>query len=381
MNCSCIPSRGCLSRRRAPTLQENRRIHSPHAELSGQLPNVRAKSTVLQSLGTLGVTVSRIWSFFSAGLLVFLAAACGAQDIKVRQEAETLLEQANSLVVPRELGTYLHAIAFRVFDPSGIKEGQFTSVFQGPRSYRNEYKFEDFDIVLIVNGETSADIGSDRNQAPLPIRRLTRLNRPYSARFDQTDVIHSIQDSEVNGRPARCIEFDTTKGEKIEVNELCIDKRLRVVARVHANNETITFSDYFSYRGTLMPGHIVYQQNDFHMEIDQTKTELEGPVNPDLLTAPPQGRLGHACKAFRRPFGQFMPQPRPGYGGQNVDVIIHGVVRANGSVSELSVDASKREDLNQEAIQVCSGWRFIPASCDGAVVEVPVDITLHFQGR
>ena len=114
----------------------------------------------------------RFGSFLSTALLaVSLVADCGAQDIHVRQEAETLLEHANSLVAPRELGTYAHAIAFRVFDPSGVKEGHFTSVFQGPRSYRNEYKFQDFDIVLIVNGDTSADIGSDRNQAPLPIRR------------------------------------------------------------------------------------------------------------------------------------------------------------------------------------------------------------------
>jgi hypothetical protein len=95
----------------------------------------------------------------------------------------------------------------------------------GPRSYRDEYEFGDFDLLVVVNGSLIADVG-DRAKAPLEVRRMTRLNQPYTARFDQSDIIRSIQDSQINGRAARCIEFDTVVGEKRHANEICIDAQL-----------------------------------------------------------------------------------------------------------------------------------------------------------
>jgi TonB family protein len=313
-------------------------------------------------------------------LLVSLTAACAAQDVRVRQEAETLLERANSLSIPQEFASYEQTITFQSSSQDGSQQGRFTSVVQGPRSYRDEYELGDYRLLVVVNGAMIADVG-DRARAPVPVRRMTRLNHPYTARFDQSDIIRSIQDSQVNERPARCIEFDTVMGEKTSANEICIDKQVGVLARVHVNGETITNSDFFPYRGTFLPAHIVYEQNDIRMELEQTKKETEGPFDPDFLTPPPEAQVGHVCTAYRRPFGQFMPQPKPGHGGQNADVMVHGTVRIDGTVRDPSIDISERADLNQEALQIFSTWRFTPAMCDGAPTEIPADVTLHFQNR
>ncbi|MFZ0318846.1 MAG: TonB family protein [Candidatus Sulfotelmatobacter sp.] len=316
-----------------------------------------------------------------ASVLLAVGVQCAAQDVHLRQEAETLLERADSLSTPHQFHSYDQTIIFRSFSAAGSQQGRFTSVVHGPRSYRDEYDFGDYRILVVVNGNMVADLG-DRARAPVQVRRMTRLNSPYTARFDKSDVVRSIEDRQVNGRPARCVEFDTIVGEKTSANELCIDKQYGVVARVHANDETITNADFFPYRGTYLPASIVYEQNDLRMELQQTKTETEGPFDSDLLTPPPDSTIvGHVCTVYRRPFGRFMPQPKPGQGSANIDVMVHGTVRTDGSVRDASIDVSERENLNSEAIQVFSAWRFTPATCDGTTVEIPAEITLHFQNR
>jgi TonB family protein len=314
-------------------------------------------------------------------ILLFLAPVISpAQEVLIREKAVTLLEHANSISTPHEFAGYEQVITFQSFSPSGSQSGRFTSVVHGPRSYRDEYEFGDFDLLVVVNGSLIADVG-DRAKAPLEIRRMTRLNRPYTARFDQSDIIRSIQDSQVNGRPARCIEFDTVVGEKSAANEICIDAQLGVVLRAHANNETITNSDFFAYRDTYLPAHITYEQTNLRMELEQSKKEIEGPFDPDFLTPPPNATVGKVCTTYRRPFGQVMTQPKPGSGSEKVDVMLHGTVRTDGGIRSVSIDRSDRPDLNQEAIKLFSTWQFSPAMCDGRAIEVPADVTLHFEGR
>ena len=40
------------------------------------------------------------------------------------------------------------------------------------------------------------------------------------------------------------------------------------------------------------------------------------------------------CKAYRRAYGQSMPQPKPGNGGDEVDVLVRGVIRGDGRVHD-----------------------------------------------
>lgn len=121
---------------------------------------------------------SRFWFFF-----LFLPPAISlAQDVQIREQAIALLEHANSISTPHEFGGYDLAIVFQSFSPAGTKTGRFTSVVQGPRFYRDEYEFGNYDLVVFVNGSMIADVG-DRTEAPLEVRKMTMLNHPYAARF------------------------------------------------------------------------------------------------------------------------------------------------------------------------------------------------------
>jgi hypothetical protein len=318
--------------------------------------------------------------FGSFAAILLCAILLPAQDVQLRQRAVTMLEHADSISTPREFASYEQIIDFQSFTSTGDHNGRFTSVVQGPRSYRDEYQFGDYDLLVVVNGKLIADVG-DRARAPLEVRRMTILNHPYTGQFDETDVIRSIQDGVVVGRAADCIEFDTVRGQKSETNEICIDKQFGVLLRVHANGETVTNSDFFPYRNTYLPAHITYEQPNLRMELEQTKKETTGPFDPDFLTPPANALVSHLCTTFRRPFGQSMPQPKAGNGNQVLNVILHGTIRTDGGIRDIAIDHSDREDLNQEAVKIFTAWKFTPSLCDGAAIEVPADVTLHFQGR
>ena len=303
-----------------------------------------------------------------------------AQDVTVRQRAVTLLEHADSVVMSKMAPSYEQTIRFRSFTTAGMREGRFTSVVHGPRSYRDEYEFGNFHLLVVVNGAMIADIG-DRAQAPFEVREITRLNHPYQAAFDKSDVIHSIEESSVNGRSSDCIEFDTIQGEKDSANELCIDKQIGAVVRARVNGETVGFSEFFEYHGAYVPAHMSYELNDLRMELEQTKGETDRESDPDFLTPPVNAQVGYVCKAYRRAYGQFMPQPKPGSGNQQAEVMLHGTIRKDGGVREISINRSEQANLNEEAVKIFAAWTFSAALCDGKPIEVPADITLHFQGR
>jgi hypothetical protein len=324
----------------------------------------------MRSLGVLS-----LFLLFSPG------SARAQQDIQLRARAITLVERANVASIARPFAPYEQTIVFHAYSPrKGTQEGRFTSVTIGPRAYRDEYEYADFHLLVVVNGEMIADVGN-RSVAPFEVRKLTSLNPINHVSFDTSDVIRGIKDASVAGRPAQCIEFDTIVGEKSDANEICVDQQLGTLARIHTGSETITNTDFFPLHGAQYPSHISYEDGEVRLDLEQTMTHFDGTPDPDLLVAPPDAKIMRVCVAYVRPYGQNLPQPKPGKGSQNVDVMLHGTIGADGKIHDPMINRSDREDLNDEAIRVFSTWTFTPAVCDGKPVEVPADITLHFQNR
>ncbi len=141
---------------------------------------------------------------------VVLALVCSSaiaralEDIQLRARAIVLVERANAASMARPFAPYEQTIIFRVYSHGkGAQEGHFTSVTVGPRSYRDEYEYGDFHLLVVVNGDMIADVGN-RAVAPLEVRKLTTLNPIYHVSFDSSDVIRGIQDTSVVGRAAQC---------------------------------------------------------------------------------------------------------------------------------------------------------------------------------
>jgi len=60
-------------------------------------------------------------------------------------------------------------------------------------------------------------------------------------------------------------------------------------------------------------------------------------------------------------------------------VVLHIIVKADGSVSNMSVSRSLGAGLDEEALKTVKGWRFKPATKDGKPVNVWVDVEVNFQ--
>jgi TonB family protein len=199
-------------------------------------------------------------------------------------------------------------------------------------------------------------------------------------RFDGEDVIHPITDREANGQAAHCIEFDTVRGEKTDNNEICVDAANGTLISEKLGAELIEYSNFFPFAGALMPGKISYSfAGAQKMEVTQTMTGLAD-ASPNVLAAPPNAQMYAICTTFRRPIGLSMPQPNPGSGGSDVDIIVRGDVGIDGAIHAAVVQSSERPDLNARALAQVQQWSFTPAMCNGKPDQHEVALTVHFQG-
>jgi TonB family protein len=151
--------------------------------------------------------------------------------------------------------------------------------------------------------------------------------------------------------------------------------------RVRTGGETITNSDFFRLHGANYPARISYENGEIRLDLEQAMTHFDGTPDPNLLVAPPDAKVMHVCLAYVRPYGQNLPQPKPGTGTQNVDVMLHGTIGPDGKIHDAMINRSGRDDLNNEALKIFSTWTFTPAVCNGKPIEIPADVTLHFQNR
>lgn len=319
------------------------------------------------------------------GLVIFILSMVStyvfSQDVRVREEAVGLLEKADAVSTPLHLPNLERIDTFRVFGyDAPVREGFFSRVVIQGTGRRDETAFGDYHVIDVF---TSHGLTTVRSQElpPPEINDLMRLTPVFHGAFDDNDIIHSIVSRGVEGHPARCIEFDTVTGAKTQTNEICVDADNGTLLIQKVGDERVDYRDYFLFAGALYPAKISYSfMGAVKMEISQTLTTLID-ATANVLAAPPNAQLRQLCKTYRRPFGQKMPQPKPGNGGADTDIILRGMISSDGRIHDALVQSSERPDLNNEALSLIQQWVFTPALCNGAPNATEASFELHFQGR
>lgn len=304
-----------------------------------------------------------------------------SQDIKIREEAIRLLERANAVSSSPRLPNLERIDSFRVFTDAGVQEGSFSRVVIQGVGRRDESNFGTFHLVNVWTHKQVAVAGTPKI-SPAELVDVLRITPIWLLRFDSEDVIHKITDRNIGGSAARCIEFDTVRGQRTSNNEICLDANSGVIVLEKVDGEVIENSEFFSFAGALIPGKISSSRSGGtqKIEISQAMTVL-GDAEANVLAAPPNAEIHRLCTTFRRAFGLSMPQPKGSSGGQNDDVVVRAMVGVDGRVHDTTVQNSDRDDLNQEALELAKQWTFTPAMCDGKPDAHEVSIVLHFQGR
>jgi len=315
-------------------------------------------------------------------LLVVLSVSgiSASQDLKVREEAVRLLERADAVSSSPKLPNLERVDAFRAFGGDGVREGSFSRVVIQGTGTREEYIFGEFHLVNVRTQKQVAAAGTP-GMVPAELINVLRITPISRLRFDGEDVIHAITERPVAGRGARCIEFDTIRGQHTDNNEICVDSANGTLLLQKLGGELAEYSDFFPFAGALMPGKIMYSVGGVQkIEISQTITELTA-ADANVLAPPMNAQMHKLCTTYRRPFGVSMPQPQPGTGAGTADVVVRAMVGADGKVYDATVQNSERDDLNTEALSLAKRWTFVPSMCDGHPDSHEADLMLHFQGR
>jgi len=316
-------------------------------------------------------------------MLIVACACLHAEDVKLREQAVQLMEVANAVSLPGALANFEHTVTFRVHEPDGtIKEGTFTRVSAGAAGHRDEVTFGDYHAVIVVSGDRISQHATTK--VPPEVRELRRQLPIHLGRFDQSDVVHAVQETNVLGRPAKCIEFDTLTNGALRNNEICMDTERGVVLLWRVADEYIENTDFFRIANLYEPAHIRrYVNGKLQMEIDQQMKLIDGPLDANVFTPPSSvWRTMYQCSTSRRPVAVFTPQPLPGKNGDKVvDILVHGSIRPDGKIHDAVVDASPDPNLNTEALQLISTWKFLPLICNDEPASLATEFVLHFQGR
>jgi TonB family protein len=301
-----------------------------------------------------------------------------AQDPQLRAQAIEMLEHANQVSFSPSWPDLERVETFQVLDAaSGPQEGSFSRVTIQGTGRREEFKFGSYHTINVWTSRGLATVRTSEVLPP-PLLDVLRLTPIQIVRFDQSDVIFAITDSGEDGRPARCIEFNTTTGDKTNSNELCMDTQTGTLVRAKLDSQLTEYSEFFPFAGALIPGTIRNSFNGIpHLEISQTMTEITTPT-PNVLAAPPDAQIRRMCTTYRPAFGLSMPQPRTGTVG-DADVVLRGLIGADGRVHDAVVQSSERPDLESAAIELIQQWTFTPALCDGKPNDAEASFTLHFR--
>ena len=316
--------------------------------------------------------------------LLFCSAALNAEDVKLREQAVNLLERTNAASLIAGLRDYEQIVTFTFHDllNGTIKTGTYSRTSAGSDGRREEFTYGAYHASTAIAGNRSSTTRG--NDEPPEIVELLEHLPIYLGRFDEKDVIRSVEGGTVSGRAAKCVNFDTHLGAGVQSNQICVDVERGTLLRWHVGNELIENSEFFPIAQLWEPGHIRrFVRGALRLEVEQRITLTSVPVDVNAFS-PPSGEWQKwwRCEDRRRPVGISMPMPTPGTAGTGiVDVTVRGYIWDNGTVQPTVIVSSMRPDLNDEAMKLVATWKFTPLLCDDKKAATIADFIVHFQDR
>lgn len=316
--------------------------------------------------------------------LLFCCASLNAEEVKLREQAVQLLERANAASLIAGLRDYEQVVSFTFHDllTGAIKTGTFSRTSAGTDGKREELSYAGYHASTAVVGNRESSTRAS-NEPPEILELLDELPI-HLGRFDNQDAIRSIEDSNVLGRAATCVNFDTHLGTGVQANQICVDAARGTLLRWRVGDDLIENSDYFQVGKLWEPGHIQhFVRGTLRLEMEQRITLAPTPVDASTFS-PPSGQWQKwwRCEDRRRPIGISMPMPPPGNAGTGIiDVVVRGYILDTGVVQPTTIVSSLRPDLNDEAMKLVATWKFTPLMCNDKVAATIANFVVHFQGR
>ncbi len=314
-------------------------------------------------------------------LLFFWSFHLPAQDLSVRVEAFRLMEHANEVSRPtHRTRNHKEEISFRAYRLDGTTiDGRANSIIAGDIE-RYETTLGDYHSISIHFPDKI--VQNDFPPQPAEALEMEKLTPLLIGSFDKSDIIHSITPATLNGRSAKCVEFETVNGKtRQSANEICFDDELGALVRWNVAEDLIEDTDYISFEGVLMPRTIRHYINGkLRMEVKQVFSVIEDPIDWAALT-PPDAHPLRTCYDYKPPAIQSAPQPSDAGLGPWYDVQVHGAIGPDGRVQQATILPAGRPDLEKRALEIVSSWVFSVPLCNGKPTIIGTDFIVHFAPR
>jgi hypothetical protein len=302
------------------------------------------------------------------------------EDAVLRAEAIRLMERANRLSTPVWPANE-SVVNFHVLEP-GVGEadaGELRVSVATPVRRRREYTYGSYKFVQVEDG---GEFATTRSQSePAVMTSVRKLLPVFLGEFEQDDVIRRIEDANSNGQPARCILFQTLKGDHEIPGRACVDADQGWLVEVTQGDETIRQSRFFQFNNGFLPGHIErWAGGRKQFEIDQ-KVVVRESYPDNYFDYPAGASIKHTCREFHRAFADNSPQPpQKAVSSELVEVRVHGFIGKDGKPYGLKPLDTARPDLAEEAVRIVSTWTFHPAMCEYDPATMEMDFVIHFKG-
>lgn len=271
---------------------------------------------------------------------------------------------------------------FRVLHPAPgeASEGALKIGVRTRVNKRWEFTYGTYRYIKVADGSEFATYRSE-SAGPAALTTVRKLLPAFHGQFDSADMVRGIADVTVDGHPARCIDFDTLKGDQQQSGQVCVDAQSGFLLSIRQGDEAIRQSAYFRFNNASLPGHIErWVGNDKLIEIE-SKVVVRTAYPPEYFDYPPDAKIDHACREFHRAFADHTPQPDPKtQSNEAVTVKLHGRVGKDGKPNSLKVLDAARPELAAEALRVVSQWSFHPAMCEYQPATREMDFEVTFKG-
>lgn len=307
--------------------------------------------------------------------------AAPVEEPQLRAEAVRLMERAVMLTTPVWPANEEFA-NFRVLHPAPgeASEGSLKIGVQTPVNKRWEFTYGNYKFIQVQDDSELATYRSESTE-PAALTSVRKLLPAFRGRFEPADLIRRIADATVEGHAARCIDFDTLKGDQQQSGQICVDANSGFLLSVRLGDETIRQSAYFRFNNAWLPGHIErWVSNEKLLDVDSS-VAVRTDYPPEYFGYPPDAKIGHSCPEFHRAFADNTPQPLPkALSNEAITVRVHGRVGKDGKPAALKALDTARLDLAEEAVRVVSMWTFHPAMCVYQPATQEMDFQVTFKG-
>ena len=131
-------------------------------------------------------------------------------------------------------------VNFRVQRPAPVEasEGSIKIGVRTPENKRWEFTYGNYKFIQVQEGSELATYRSESTE-PAALTSVRKLLPAFRGRFEPADLIRTIVDASVEGHPARCIDFDTIKGDQQQSGQICVGAQSGFLLSVRLGDETI----------------------------------------------------------------------------------------------------------------------------------------------